>query len=67
MAATQGGSAPTSSSGGDLGPGLLAANWTEAGIAVVIVGLRFVTRIKVVRNVGADDYIMGFALVCSLF
>jgi uncharacterized membrane protein YcaP (DUF421 family) len=49
----------------DRGPQMIAIYWAEAAIAVVVVALRIWGRIML-RQVGIDDYVMVFTLVCSL-
>ena len=50
----------------NIGPKILAANWTEASIATVIVCIRIFTQIKVVGRVGIDDYLILLALVSNI-
>lgn len=49
----------------DKGPMLLALWWTEAGVATVVVGLRFYTR-HVMRGIVIEDWLMLIALVSPL-
>ena len=51
----------------NIGPKILAANWTEAGIATVVVCIRMFTQIKVVGRVGIDDYLILLALVSNIW
>jgi hypothetical protein len=46
----------------DRGPQMIAIYWIEASIAIVVVALRIWGRV-VLRQVGADDYVMLFTLV----
>lgn len=46
----------------DKGPMLLALWWAEAGVATVVVGLRFYTR-HVMRAIVIEDWLMLIALV----
>lgn len=50
----------------NIGPKVLVANWTEAGIATVVVCIRMFTQIKVVGRVGIDDYLILLALATGL-
>lgn len=50
----------------NIGPLALGLNWTEASLAMIVVGLRFYTQAKVVGKVHFDDWLMLFALVCHL-
>lgn len=50
----------------NIGPKVLVANWTEAGIATVVVCIRMFTQIKVVGRVGIDDYLILLALVSNI-
>lgn len=50
----------------NIGPKVLIANWTEAGIATVVVCIRMFTQIKVVGRVGIDDYLILLALVSNI-
>jgi len=40
-----------------------AVLWVEVVIFAVFVGLRLYTRLAVLNSVGADDYLIGVALV----
>lgn len=46
----------------DRGGILLAMYWTECSICIIVVFLRFYSRIKI-RSVGLDDWAMLFTLV----
>lgn len=46
----------------DRGPQMIAIYWIEAAIAILVVTLRIWGRV-VIRQVGADDYVMIFTLV----
>jgi hypothetical protein len=47
----------------DRGPQLLAIYWTQGGIAIIIVALRFYVRYAK-RIIGIEDWAMLIALVC---
>lgn len=47
------------------GPKLLALYWTEVVLAVIIIVLRFYSRIRI-KGLGWDDWIMLFTVVSSL-
>lgn len=44
-------------------PPVLAANWTEAGIATAFVALRLYTQSRVIRKIHISDYLIIGALV----
>lgn len=46
------------------GPELMAAVWTQCGIALVFVSLRCYARI-LIKSLGKDDWIMVTAAVCA--
>ncbi|KAH6855994.1 hypothetical protein B0I37DRAFT_442742 [Chaetomium sp. MPI-CAGE-AT-0009] len=50
---------------GDLGPNLLAANWTTWAIAVIFVLLRFWTRVKIVHALGPADWFIAASLIAA--
>lgn len=50
----------------DRGPRLLAMYWTECIIVVIVVALRFYSRIKI-KGLGQDDWIILFTLVGQFF
>lgn len=54
--------------GGDrnIGPNLEAAALATILIAAIVVVARFYARLRVVRNVGWDDWLMLLALVCGM-
>ncbi|KAK0661212.1 hypothetical protein QBC41DRAFT_285943 [Cercophora samala] len=47
------------------GPGLLASVWLAFGIAALFVALRFWTRIKIVRSLGAADWLILLSLIIA--
>lgn len=49
----------------DQGPRVLVAGWIQAGVSIIIVGLRMYTGIKVLRKLDLGDWLMLFALVSS--
>jgi hypothetical protein len=50
----------------DEGPALVRGMWTAMALAVVIVTLRIIAKIKI-RNFGIDDALMIIALVCFAY
>lgn len=48
---------------GNLGPLMLALNWTLAAIAIIIVILRVLTRLKRIHGLRIDDDFMMLSLV----
>lgn len=53
-------------SGGDQdrGGSLLAITWAETFICIVVLGLRFYSRMKL-KNIGIDDWMMLITLVSA--
>lgn len=49
----------------DKGPDILIACSISVGVALVMVVLRLIVRLKVLRNVGWDDYFITAAMVGS--
>jgi hypothetical protein len=49
----------------NIGPTALAANWTEAGVALILVVLRMFTQIFIVGRIGIDDYLIVLAQVST--
>ena len=49
----------------DRGPLQLEASWIGVGIAVLVVTARIYTRVKIVRRLSLDDYLMVAALVSA--
>jgi hypothetical protein len=47
----------------DLGPNIIAANFATWTIALIFVLLRFWTRVKIVRALGAADWFIAASLV----
>lgn len=47
----------------DRGPGFLKANWIGVGFGVLFVGARIFTRLRVLRHLSLDDYLMLTSLV----
>ena len=45
---------------------LLAATSTMVSLATIFVGLRFYTRIRIVRALGLSDWLILLALLCSI-
>ena len=54
---------------GNLGPPMLEISWTLAAVAIIIVILRVLTRVKGKRGLRLDDHFMILSLVrqCQLF
>ena len=48
---------------GNLGPLILALNWSLAAIAIIIVILRVLTRLKRIHGLRIDDHFMILSLV----
>ena len=42
----------------NIGPSAAIVGWCEAGVAMLVVGLRAYTQAKIVGRVGLDDYLM---------
>lgn len=51
---------------GNLGPLMLALSWTLAAIAIIIVVLRVLTRLKRDHGLRIDDHFMILSLVCGV-
>jgi hypothetical protein len=49
------------------GPTILIAMWTATSIAVMFVAARLYTRIRILRNIGLDDYLIASSMVGALF
>ena len=49
----------------DKAPALLAIVWTEAVVGTAVLALRLFTRIKIVNNLGWDDFWMVITWVTS--
>lgn len=49
----------------DRGPTFLKVNWIGVGFGVLFVGARIITRIRVMRKLSLDDYLMLVSLVCG--
>ena len=49
----------------DRGPMFLKANWIGVGFGVLFVSARILTRIKILRHLSLDDYLMVISLVCD--
>ena len=47
------------------GPTILIAMWTTTSIATLFVIARLYTRIKILRSLGLDDYLMACSMVLS--
>lgn len=47
------------------GPRILGVFWAFFSVSVVMVSLRFYIRVRVLRNIGLDDYIVLVAMVCT--
>lgn len=54
----------TSQTGSNQGPALVRGIWAAMAIAVVILILRLIAKIKI-RHFGVDDILMSLALVIS--
>ncbi|KAI9846899.1 MAG: hypothetical protein M1837_003511 [Sclerophora amabilis] len=50
----------------DLGPAMLEAIWIEAAIAIAVMMARLYARIRIVRQVSLDDYLMITSLVFAI-
>jgi hypothetical protein len=50
--------------GDDKGPKILAVLWGLTGFTTVIVAARMYIRGRMLRNVGIDDWLIVFSLVC---
>lgn len=48
----------------NLGPAVLAVAWTLAAVATLVVAARLYVRLRIVRTLNADDYIILLTLVC---
>ena len=48
---------------GNLGPLMLALNWTLSAIAIIIVIIRVLTRLKRIHGLRIDDHFMILSLV----
>ena len=51
----------------DRGPMFLKASWVGVGFGILFVCARIVTRIKILRHLSLDDYLMAISLVCGAF
>ena len=49
----------------DRGPAFLKVNWIGVGFGVLFLGARIFTRLKVLRHLSLDDYLMVVSLVCA--
>ncbi|KAK3294236.1 uncharacterized protein B0H64DRAFT_462914 [Chaetomium fimeti] len=49
----------------DLGPNILAANYTTWAIAVIFVLLRFWTRVRIVRSLGPADWFIAASVIAA--
>ncbi|GAB1211926.1 hypothetical protein ATERTT37_001050 [Aspergillus terreus] len=49
----------------DQGPALLVVIWTLTGITTVMVAVRLFIRTKIIRNLGLDDWLIAFSMVCT--
>uniref|UniRef100_A0A093UM92 Rhodopsin domain-containing protein n=1 Tax=Talaromyces marneffei PM1 TaxID=1077442 RepID=A0A093UM92_TALMA len=50
----------------DRGPTILIAMWTTTSIATLFVAARLFTRIRILRNIGLDDYLIASSMVIGL-
>jgi len=48
----------------NLGPGSVALIVTFTVLAVVCVGLRLFSRLRLVKNIGLEDYFIALSMVC---
>ena len=48
------------------GPGLTIVNAIFITLVIVVVGLRYYTRLRITKSFGLDDWVIGFSLVRSL-
>ena len=48
------------------GPGLLVVNVVLLVVVLVVIGIRYYTRIRVTKTFGLDDFLIGVALVDTL-
>ena len=46
-----------------MGPNIIALSWIECAIALLFVSARMYTRIKVIHNVGWDDWTIVISFV----
>lgn len=51
---------------GDRGAELVAVIWVFTALAIITVGLRLVTRTRILQTFGLDDIIILFSLVSAL-
>jgi hypothetical protein len=42
----------------------IVLDWTFTGLAMLVVGLRFYTRTKLIKALGLDDFIILTSVVC---
>lgn len=49
------------------GPRILAVFWTMTSLAILAVAARLFIRIKVLRNPGADDWLIATSMVSRLY
>ena len=52
---------------GNLGPLMLALSWTLAAIAIIIVILRVLVRLKRIHGLRLDDHVMLLSLVSQCY
>ena len=50
----------------DRGPTILALLYSGSAVAAAIVALRLWVRVKIIRNVGLDDWLVAASLVCGV-
>ncbi|OKL55304.1 hypothetical protein UA08_09457 [Talaromyces atroroseus] len=50
----------------DKGPTILIVMWTTTSIATLFVAARLFTRIRILRNIGLDDYLIASSMVIGL-
>lgn len=50
---------------GGKGPAVLACLWTQAGVTLTCIALRWYTRHFIKGKVGADDYMLWVTWVCK--
>ena len=48
------------------GPGLTIVNGIFITLVLIVVGLRYYTRLRITKSFGLDDWVIGFSLVGSL-
>lgn len=52
--------------GGSVGTKQVVVTWTFLFLAFVVLLLRVITRVKVLKNFGLEDYVLCTAFVCTI-